>query len=140
MLPCPVNLPQQCSIATQLLRGYQAYLDCELSLREVDGTLLDLLQRLAALVLAQTSTDGASLFWAEIEREVLLVLVEEAELRSLVGVDDCEDLCDRLADVVTEKKNTISLLLLLSLPTLLVLFPSGGVCLVVCLELEGFLG
>ena len=57
-------------------------------------TLCDLLQLLAALVCSQTSSDGTGLFWSEIEREVLLVLVEEAELRSLVGVDDCEDLCD----------------------------------------------
>lgn len=40
------------------------------------------------------------MFWSEIEREVLLVLVEEAELRSLVGVNDCEDLGNGLSDIV----------------------------------------
>lgn len=58
------------------------------------GALLRLLQGLAALVLRQTSPDGARLLWSEVEGEVLLVLVEEAELRALVGVDDCEDLGD----------------------------------------------
>lgn len=53
--------------------------------------LLGLLQLLPALVLGQASSDGASLLWSEVEREVLLALVEQAELRSLVGVDDCED-------------------------------------------------
>lgn len=40
-------------------------------------------------MLGQASSDGTGLFWSEVEREVLLVLVEESELRSLVGVDDC---------------------------------------------------
>jgi hypothetical protein len=56
--------------------------------------LLRLLQNLSALVLGQASSDSPSLLWSEIEGHVLLVLVEEAELRSLVGVDDCEDLGD----------------------------------------------
>ena len=37
---------------------------------------------------------------AEVERQVLLALVEDAELSALVGVDDGEDASDRLADVV----------------------------------------
>jgi len=56
--------------------------------------LLRLLQNLAALVLAQTSSDGASLLGSEVERKVFLSLVEEAELCALVGVDDGQDLCD----------------------------------------------
>lgn len=70
------------------------YLDSIFSLREMDRPLLRLLQGLLALVLRQTSSNSAGLLWSEIEGEVLLVLVEEAELRALVGVDDCENLCD----------------------------------------------
>jgi hypothetical protein len=43
-------------------------------------------------VLAQASSDSAGLLWSEVEGKVFFVLVEEAELGSLVGVDDCEDL------------------------------------------------
>jgi len=50
--------------------------------------LLRLLQDLAALVLAQTSPDGASLLGSEVEGEILLALVEKAELGTLVGIDD----------------------------------------------------
>jgi hypothetical protein len=71
-----------------------AYLDSILSLRKVSRPLLRLQQCLLALVLAQASSDGTGLLWSEVEREVFLVLVEEAELCSLVGVDDCEDLRD----------------------------------------------
>lgn len=38
----------------------------------------------------QSSTDGSGLLWSEVEWEVLLVLVEDSQLVSLVGVDDCE--------------------------------------------------
>ena len=64
-------------------------------------TLLALLQRLLALVLAEASPDGASLLWSQIEGHVFLVLVEETELRALVGIDDCEDFGDGLSEVVT---------------------------------------
>jgi hypothetical protein len=57
-------------------------------------SLLRLQQGLLALVLAQASSDGTGLLWSEVEGEVFLALVEEAELRSLIGVDDCEDLGD----------------------------------------------
>lgn len=70
------------------------YLDSILPLGEVDRPLLRLLQSLLALVLGQTSSDGAGLLGSEVEGKVLLVLVEEAELRALVGVDDCENLGD----------------------------------------------
>lgn len=60
----------------------------------MNSPLLRLLQGLLTLVLAQTSADGTGLLWSEVEGKVLLVLVEEAELGALVGVDDCEDLCD----------------------------------------------
>ena len=53
--------------------------------------LLRLQQGLLTLVLAQASSDGTGLLWSEVEGLVLLALVEQAQLRSLVGVDDCED-------------------------------------------------
>lgn len=53
--------------------------------------LLRLQQLLPALVLGQTSPNGTGLLWSEVERLVLLALVEQAQLRPLVGVDDCED-------------------------------------------------
>jgi hypothetical protein len=43
---------------------------------------------------------------AEVERHVLLVLVEQTQLGALVGVDDGEDTGDRLADVVATKWTT----------------------------------
>jgi hypothetical protein len=52
------------------------------------------------LVLGQSPADGAGLLGAEVEGQVLLALVEDAELSALVGVDDGEDASDRLADVV----------------------------------------
>lgn len=64
------------------------------------GALLGLLEYPAALVLAETSADGAGLLGSEVEGEVFLFLVEEAELRALVGVNDGEDFGDRLADIV----------------------------------------
>jgi hypothetical protein len=67
---------------------------------------VDLLLALAlslegSLVLGEAASKSASEAGAEVKREVLLVLVEEAELGSLVGVDDGQDTGDRLADVVT---------------------------------------
>jgi hypothetical protein len=78
-------------------------LDSVVSLRKVRCALLGLLQRSCAVLCRESSSDGASLFWSEIEREVLLVLVEEAELRALVGVDDCENLGYTLSEVVAIK-------------------------------------
>jgi len=66
----------------------------------VDSALLGLLELAGRVLLGQTATDGAGLLWAEVERDVLLVLVEEAELGALVGVDDGQNLGDGLADVV----------------------------------------
>ena len=62
--------------------------------------LLRLQQGLLALVLAQASSDGAGLLWSEVEGEIFLVLVEQTELGSLVGIDDCENLGDRLSDIM----------------------------------------
>lgn len=62
--------------------------------------LLLLLGDHGCLVLRHAPADGTGLLCAEVEREVLLVLVEDAELCALVGVDDSEDAGDRLADIV----------------------------------------
>ena len=51
-------------------------------------------------MLCESSPDGASLLGSEVKREVFLVLVEDAELRALVRVDDGENSCDRFAEVV----------------------------------------
>jgi hypothetical protein len=75
-------------------RGVEAggsYLDSKFPLGKVSLPLLCLIQLLPALVLGQTSSNGAGLLRSEVERKVRLALVKEAELRSLVGVDDCED-------------------------------------------------
>jgi hypothetical protein len=77
-----------------------AYLDGILPLGKVSRSLLRLQQGLLALVLAQASSDGTGLLRSEVEGEVFLVLVEEAELCSLVGVDDCEDFGDGLSDIM----------------------------------------
>lgn len=52
-------------------------------------------------MLCEASSDGAGLLGSEVEGKVLLVLVEDTELRALVGVDDCEDTGDGFAEVVT---------------------------------------
>ena len=78
----------------------QSYLDGEVPLREVSLLLLLLLGHASGILWRQTAADGTSLLGAEVEWQVLLLLVEEAELGALVGVDDGEDAGDRLADVV----------------------------------------
>jgi hypothetical protein len=67
-----------------------------------------LLENTGSILLGETATDGAGLLWAEVERQVLLLLVEEAELGALVGVDDGQDLGDRLADVVAVDGRQVS--------------------------------
>lgn len=79
------------------------YLDSEVPLGEVPLLLLLLLGDEGGLVLGQPPADSAGLLWAEVEWQVLLALVEDAELRALVKVDDGEDTGDRLADVVAVK-------------------------------------
>lgn len=60
-----------------------------------------LLEDACGILFGQTTTNGTGLLGAEVEWEVLLVLVEQTKLGTLVRVDDCEDLGDRLSDVVT---------------------------------------
>ena len=76
------------------------YLDREVPQREMSLLLLLPLRHALRLIFCQPSSDGASLLWAEVERDVFLSLVEDSELRSLVCVDDCEDASDRFADIV----------------------------------------
>lgn len=77
-----------------------SHLDGVVSLGEVDLLLLLLLGDARSILLAQSSADGTGLLCAEVEGKVLLVLVEDAQLRALVDVDDGQDASDGLADVV----------------------------------------
>ena len=58
-----------------------------------------LLGDLGGLVFGEPAAHGTGESGAEVEREVFLVLVEQAQLGALVRVDDGEDTGDRLADV-----------------------------------------
>lgn len=80
-----------------------SYLNGVLALREVDGTLALLVGDLSALVLGKTATDLTGELGAEVERKVLLVLVEQTQLSALVGVDDGENASDRLANLAAKK-------------------------------------
>jgi hypothetical protein len=80
--------------------GHATHLDSVVALREMPCLLLLLLGHQVRLVFCEASTDGAGLLLAEVEGEVLLALVEDAELCALIGVDDCEAAGDGLADVV----------------------------------------
>lgn len=51
-------------------------------------------------MLGHTAAHGTGVLGSEVEREVLLVLVEQTELRALVDVDHGEDTSDGLADVL----------------------------------------
>lgn len=66
----------------------------------MDLLLLCLLGGERSLVLGESSSDGARLLGAEIERRVLLALVEQSELRTLVGVYDGEDASNALPDIM----------------------------------------
>ena len=65
------------------------YLDSILPLREMRRLLLLLLRHDRRLMPTQSPPDGPSLLRTQVEREILFLGVEEAELLSLVGVDDC---------------------------------------------------
>ena len=81
------------------MRG-SAYLDSILPLREMHRPLRRLLQHPRLILLRQPSPNSPRLLRSEVEREIFLVLVEEAELCALVGVDDSEDFGNRLAEIV----------------------------------------
>lgn len=76
--------------------------------------LLGLLQLARGVRLGQPPADGAGLLRSQVKRRVLLVLVEEAELRPLLGVDDGEDTGDGLADIVAGKTVSAALIPLIS--------------------------
>ena len=61
-------------------------------------------------MLAQPPPDRPRLLGAQIEGQVLLLRVEEAQLLSLVGVDDGEDAGDGFAEVVTTLHRGLDLL------------------------------
>lgn len=82
-------------------------LDGKLALWEVNSTLLGLLELASRVLLGETAADGTGLLWAEVEWAVLLVLVEQAELSTLVGVDDGQDLGNGLADVVAVEEKVL---------------------------------
>ena len=73
--------------------------------------LLLLLRHPAGLLLGERAALGAGELGPQVEGQVLLLLVEDAELVALVGVDDGEDAGDVFADVVTAGKPSISMLL-----------------------------
>ena len=73
--------------------------------------LLSLALRLhGRLVLGETAAELTGELGAEVKRKVLLVLVEETELGSLLGVDDGQDTGNRLADVVAARYPMLVLL------------------------------
>jgi hypothetical protein len=63
--------------------------------------LLDLGQRAGSVLLGQPPADGAGVLGSQVQGQVLLALVEQAELGALLGVDDGQDAGNRLADVTT---------------------------------------
>jgi len=77
-----------------------AYLNSILPLGEVSQALLSLLKNPRGVLLRQTATESAGQLGPEVERQVLLVLVEQAELSALLGVDDGQNTGDRLPEVV----------------------------------------
>ena len=83
-----------------------SYLNGVLPLGEVDGTLAELVGGLGTLVLGETAADLTGELGAEVEREVLLVLVEQTQLSALVGVDDSENTSDRLANLAAKKNSS----------------------------------
>lgn len=69
--------------------------------------LLLLLGDSAGILLAQSSSDGTGLLCSEVQREVLLLGVEESQLVSLVGVDDGQDAGNRFAEVMSATREKI---------------------------------
>ena len=84
-----------------------SHLDGVVSLREVGLLLLLLLGDARSILLAQSSADGTGLLCAEVEGQVLLVLVEDAQLRALVDVDDGQDASDGLADIMAVREEYV---------------------------------
>lgn len=86
--------------AEEEMQNPKLRLDGVYSLREVLLLLLLLLGLLRGLVLGEASPDGTGLLWSEVQRDVLLLLIEQAQLVSLGGVQDGHHTSNRLADIV----------------------------------------
>jgi hypothetical protein len=98
MQPCPPStLP---SVSSRPARHHLLGLDGVIPLREVALPLLLLLGDAALLVLGEGAAQGAGLLGPQVEGQILLLLVEEAQLVALGRVDDGQDAGDGLADVV----------------------------------------
>lgn len=76
--------------------------------REVHLSLLLLLRDSASILLAQSSPNGASLLGPEVERKVLLVVIELSQSVSLVGVDHGQAAGNRFAEVVAREQDHVS--------------------------------
>lgn len=76
-----------------------SYLNGVLPLGEVDLALALALGGPGSLELGETAAELTGELGAEVQRDVLLVLVEQTQLGALVGVDDGENASDRLANV-----------------------------------------
>lgn len=95
---------------TCILKQCITYLDRVLPLGEMPLLLLLLLSLYRRLVLRQSSSNGTSLLGSEVERKVFLVLIEDAQLCSLVGVDDSEDSSDGFSEIVAVRDQDVSIL------------------------------
>lgn len=74
----------------------------------MDLTLSLLLADKGLLVLGHLASELPRLLRSQVERHVLLLLVEQAELLALCDIDDCEDAGDGLAEVVAEVRSQSS--------------------------------
>lgn len=76
--------------------------------------LLLLLRHSAGILLRQRTTDRSSLLGSQVEGQVLLLGVEQAQLVALVGIDDGQGAGDGFAEVVSVRKGIIRWLVLCS--------------------------
>lgn len=91
--------------------------------------LLGLLQLPRGVLRGKTATDGTGLLGAEVERHVLLVLVEQAHVVALLGVDDGQDTGDRLAEIVAgTEESCVSFLEFLMFPAYSFCSPHPASC------------
>lgn len=90
-------------------------------------SLLLLLGDAAGVLLGQSSANGTSLLGSEVEREILLALVENSELVALRCVDDGQYSGNRLAEIVSVKtsRSTYCFLRFIGLCSCLRLRPRG---------------
>lgn len=112
MLIPSVCISQSRQVTTTLHTHCQcsSYLNGVLPLGEVDLALALALGGPGSLELGETAAELTGELGAEVQRDVLLVLVEQTQLGALVGVDDGENASDRLANVgaADEKETRVS--------------------------------